>query len=155
MERKIYFLGLFETVKLIIEDNDDFEYEDKVANYKLVVKDKAMKVYRKGTNLDDYKEVNDILIDQYVIKQLSVDGSRWEGGWYEDKPFGFGSYYDDEGNRIYTGFMLEGKKIGFGTEYFADVYKVDYCGTFMNDQRNGWGISYDRNGKCRYHRYGI
>ena len=54
--------------------------------------------------------------------------------------------YDGEGNRIYSGFMFEGKKIGFGTEYFADNHKVDYCGNYMNDKRHGWGTTYDRNG---------
>ena len=46
--------------------------------------------------------------------------------------------------------MFEGKKIGFGTEYFADNHKVDYCGHFMNDKRHGWGVSYDRNGQKLY-----
>ena len=81
-----------------------------------------------------------------IVKQLSDDGSRWEGDWYNEKPFGFGSLFDGEGNRMYSGFMFEGKKIGFGTEYFADNHKVDYCGNFMNDKRHGWGITYDRNG---------
>ena len=46
--------------------------------------------------------------------------------------------------------MFEGKKIGFGTEYFADNHKVDYCGTFMNGLRHGWGTTYDRNGQKLY-----
>ena len=58
--------------------------------------------------------------------------------------------YDGEGNRIYVGFMFEGKKVGFGTEYFADTHTVDYCGNFVNDERHGRGISYDRNGNVLY-----
>ena len=81
---------------------------------------------------------------------ISDDGSRWEGDWYNQQPFGFGSVYDGEGNRIYSGFMFEGKKIGFGEEYFADNHKVDYCGNFINDKRHGWGVSYDRNGQKLY-----
>ena len=46
--------------------------------------------------------------------------------------------------------MFEGKKIGFGTEYFADTHTVDYCGHFMNDKRHGWGTTYDRNGNKLY-----
>ena len=81
-----------------------------------------------------------------IVKQLSDDGSRWEGDWYCEKPFGFGSYYDGEGNRMYKGFVFEGKKVGFGEEYFADTHTIDYCGNFMNDKRHGWGSTYDRNG---------
>ena len=84
--------------------------------------------------------------EKRVVKQLSEVGSRWEGDWYNQQPFGFGSLFDGEGNKIYSGFMFEGKKIGFGTEYFADNHKVDYCGNFMNDKRHGWGTTYDRNG---------
>ena len=73
---------------------------------------------------------------------LSEDGTRWEGDWFNGKPFGFGSVYDGEGNRIYSGFMFEGKKVGFGTEYFADNHKVDYCGNFVNDKRHGWNSVY-------------
>ena len=65
-------------------------------------------------------------------------------------PFGFGSYYDGEGNRMYSGFVCEGKKVGFGEEYFADTHTIDYCGNFMNDKRHGWGSTYDRNGNKLY-----
>ena len=46
--------------------------------------------------------------------------------------------------------MFKGKKIGFGTEFFSDNHKVDYCGNFMNDLRHGWGTTYDRNGQKLY-----
>ena len=46
--------------------------------------------------------------------------------------------------------MFEGKKIGFGTEFFSDNHQVDYCGHFINDKRHGWGITYDRNGNKLY-----
>ena len=86
-------------------------------------------------------------IERDVKKMLDEDGSRWEGDWYNEQPIGFGSVYDGEGNRMYSGFMFEGKKIGFGTEFFSDNHKVDYCGTFMNGLRHGWGTTYDRNGQ--------
>ena len=98
-----------------------------------------MKMVRKDER--DYKE-----IEKDAVKELKEDGSRWEGDWYTEKPFGFGSLFDGEGNRMYSGFMFEGKKIGFGEEYFADNHKVDYCGNYMNDLRHGWGTTYDRNG---------
>ena len=89
-------------------------------------------------------------VKKEVIKKINEDGSRWEGDWYNQQPFGFGSIYDGDGNRIYSGFMFDGKKIGFGTEYFSDNHKVDYCGNFINDKRHGWGTTYDRNGSKLY-----
>ena len=99
---------------------------------------------------NDVEEVGENEIERCITRLLNEDGSRWEGDWYNDKPFGFGSYFDGVGNRIYSGFMFDGKKIGFGTEYFADNHKVDYSGNFMNDKRHGWGTTYDRNGQKLY-----
>ena len=97
---------------------------------------------------------NEIIPDNLIAKgvklRLSEDGSRWEGDSLIEKPVGFGNIYDGEGNRIYTGYMVNGKKIGFGTEYFADSHTIDYSGTFMNDRRHGWGITYDKNGNVSY-----
>ena len=97
-------------------------------------------------NIDSHGE----LLRKNVIEQILEDGSRWEGDLYDNKPFGFGCYYDGEGRRVYSGFIFEGKKIGFGTEYFPDNFKVDYCGNFLNDKRHGWGTTYDRNGRKLY-----
>ena len=94
--------------------------------------------------------VNKNEVEKGVTIQLNDDGSRWEGDWYNQQPFGFGSLFDGEGNKIYNGFMFEGKKVIFGTEYFADNHKVDYCGNFVNDKRHGWGCTYDRNGNKLY-----
>ena len=95
----------------------------------------SMVVFKENdTNV--YSDIMDN-IEKKCTKQLNEDGSRWEGDWYNEQPFGFGSLYDSEGNRIYIGFMFEGKKVGFGTEYFADTHTVDYCGNFVNDVRHG------------------
>ena len=129
-KRNYYFLGLFVSEKLIIENDYTFTYEILLDNRKVVVKDKVMKLYKSGYFDTNYVEIDDNEINRDVTRQLNEDGSRWEGDWYNKQPFGFGSLYDGEGNRIYSGFMFEGKKIGFGTEYFADNHKVDYCGNF-------------------------
>ena len=135
--RNYYFLGLFENVRLFIENDGSFCYEEVLEKRKVVVKDKVMKLYKRDENGEDHVEISEKIIKKKIVKQLSDDGSRWEGDWYNGKPFGFGSYYDGEGNRMYRGFVFEGKKVGFGVEYFADTHTVDYCGNFMNDKRHG------------------
>ena len=65
----------------------------------------------------------DKYIDRDITIQLDEDGSRWEGNWYNERPFGFGSLFDGEGNRIYSEFMFDGKKVGFGIDLLDDVQK--------------------------------
>ena len=151
MENKQYALGLLKK-NLLINKCDtvvDYVVFSRKNKSKVIcnLRDKSTPLLRKLQDVDNFIEDE---IEKNVIKQISEDGSRWEGDWYNEKPFGFGSVYDGEGNRIYSGFMFEGKKIGFGEEYFADNHKVDYCGNFMNDKRHGWGVKYDRNGNVKY-----
>ena len=149
MERKMYFLGLSGNCKLSVEENRLFYYDDRGKNEKVLLEcnksDKSMKICTKKENDDEYVGIDENEVEKGAIKMLKEDGTRWEGDWYNEKPFGFGSLYDGEGNRIYSGFMFDGKKIGFGEEYFADNHQVDYCGNFVNDKRHGWGTTYDRN----------
>ena len=153
-ERKCYPIGLYEQLRLIV-DNDDMHYIYQAANtiqrnISMNISDKTLEV-KKWTNGKDIDEATgEYQIQIGVIKQIKEDGSRWEGDWYNKQPFGFGCVYDGEGNRMYCGFMFEGKKIGYGEEYFSDNHKVDYCGYFMNDLRHGWGTTYDRNGNKLY-----
>ena len=150
MEEKLYQLGLFEANKLHDDGSGVLCYEMKVKDDMILLEcntnENTMRMMKRKINEDHFEDITENEIEKGVRKKIHEDGSRWEGDWYTEKPFGFGNYYDGDGNRIYTGFVFDGKKVGFGTEYFADVYKVDYCGNFMNDQRHGWGITYDKNG---------
>ena len=154
MERKSYFLGFRGDEKLVVEKTDLFSYYSKGANSQILLEgnrnDNSMRLLRRVPGVDEFVGVEENEIEKNVKKILNEDGSRWEGDWYNEKPFGFGSLFDGEGNRMYSGFMLYGKKVGFGTEYFADNHIVDYCGNFMNDKRHGWGTTYDRNGQKLY-----
>ena len=133
MDGKKHCLGLFGRNALIC-DGEVIYYYYSAENEEMVLvceknKKKMMMKKRKGCS-DNYVDIDENEIEKSIVKQISDDGSRWEGDWYTEKPFGFGNLYDGEGNRMYSGFMFEGKKIGFGTEYFADNHKVDYCGNF-------------------------
>ena len=148
MDKKKYYIGMSGKTVLIC-DETEYTYYTTVGNEYIMLicneKDKSTKLLKKKDREGDNENINEELIEHGVVKQISEEGDRWEGDWYTEKPFGFGSLFDGEGNRIYSGFMFEGKKVGFGTEFFSDNHKVDYCGHFMNGLRHGWGTTYDRN----------
>ena len=154
MERKQYFFGLFNKYELVCEESDQFHFTSKGNNEQILVEgrksDYSMKLLKRKSSEENYVTIDENGIEKKVTRQINEDGSRWEGDWYDEKPFGFGSYYDGEGNRMYSGFVFEGKKVAYGLEYFADSHTVDYCGNFMDDKRHGWGTSYDRNGNKLY-----
>ena len=145
----MYSIGIFHNPQLIVESKCLFSYV--LVDGDVEIKIKCNIKTNSITYLKRKKYKNIIVqIRKNIIKQLNENGFRWEGDWCHEKPFGFGSVYDGDGNRVYTGFMFKGQKVGFGTEYFTDVYRVDYCGYFMNDKRHGWGTTYDRNGNVLY-----
>ena len=153
-EERYYKMGLFGGISLHDYGNGVLCYKIRLDNDEMMLEcnrdENTMRMLKRRNNESEFEEINQNEIEKDVKKMMSDDGSRWEGDWLTEKPFGFGSVYDGEGNRIYSGFMFEGKKSGFGTEYFADNHKVDYCGNFMNDLRHGWGTTYDRNGNVKY-----
>ena len=151
MERKYYCWGLIDKKELICEENDCFRYISEEDGEQTVLHGKtrgnSMDLERNG---EEFQNANDTKIERNVKRMLNEDGSRWEGDWYNGQPFGFGSYFDNDGKRIYTGFMFEGKKVVFGKEYFSNSTKVCYCGNFLNNLRHGFGTSYNENGKTLY-----
>ena len=154
MDRRSYFLSLFCNDKLVCEGDEKFYYITKVNDEFVMMEckrsDNSVTLLKRKTVVDDYAIVDENEIERSVKIAISNDGSRWEGDWYDEKPFGFGSIYDGEGNRIYSGFMFNGKKVVYGIEFFVDTHTVDYCGNFWNNQRHGRGSSYDRNGNKLY-----
>lgn len=78
------------------------------------------------------------------IIDLDHNGKRWEGSELAGLPFGFGRIFNSENGLLYRGYMFNGKKICFGTEFYEDGKTVEYIGNFMNDLRHGWGILYDK-----------
>ena len=156
MKQMICSIGLLGLSKLIHNEKEENQIvvteigdENEMLLY-CNIKERTMKIMVKNKNSEPLEEV----IEDEFKKGLKdvFEGNTWEGDWYKEKPFGFGSYYDGDGNRFYSGFVFEGKKVGFGTEYFADTHTVDYEGNFLNDKRHWKGISYDRNGKELYGR---
>ena len=150
MEYKKYTLGIFKKHKQIVEENGIIHYYTSWNNTDMLARmnknTNRMELFKIEKDAEDFSPLSDKEKDSNNIIKISEDGSRWEGDCYFGKPFGFGSFYDGQGNRIYTGFAFDGKKVGYGEEYFADSHSLDYCGYFLNNKRHGWGCSYDRNG---------
>ena len=84
------------------------------------------------------------------IIDLDTNGRRWEGGVNNGKPYGYGVIYDEEGRKVYEGFMINESKTGYGIEYYSDIYRVQYDGCYYNNNRFGKGTLYDRNGVIEY-----
>lgn len=82
------------------------------------------------------------------ILDLSDEGDRWEGMIFKGKPFGWGSLINSRNLFSYVGFMISGKRIGFGFDYFPDIENeiVEYEGNYCFDQRFGIGRIYDLQG---------
>ena len=81
---------------------------------------------------------------------LDVSGRRWEGSVKDGKPFGFGVLFDEEGRKEYEGFVMNGKKVCYGKEYYPGIERVEYNGCYYEGKRFGKGILYDRNGGIEY-----
>ncbi|KAK8824303.1 hypothetical protein WA556_003626 [Blastocystis sp. ATCC 50177/Nand II] len=90
------------------------------------------------------EEVNDIEHNQ--VLDLSDDGERWEGDVLQNKPYGWGVYYDSENRMVYEGFQIGKVNVCYGTQYYPDIQKVNYVGEWFEEKRWGRGTQYDRNG---------
>ena len=86
-------------------------------------------------------------IEHAKVLDLSDDGERWEGDVLDNQPYGWGVYYDSENRMVYEGFRLGDVNVCYGTQYYADIQKVEYKGGWCEGRRWGRGVQYDRNGK--------
>ena len=114
---------------VMIEMNDRKEIEE---GYLL---DKEKVLERKGKELSD---TNKETIDK-------ENGIRFDGRVFEGIPFGFGYLFDENGNKIYEGIMINWNRMGYGTSY-SDKGMMEYEGTWCNDLRCGYGKSFDNEG---------
>ena len=99
-----------------------------------------------------YWKVNHRLVISHENQciDLDVNGRRWEGGVKDGKPYGYGELFDEEGRKEYEGFMVDGKKVCYGKEYYSDLDRIKYDGCYYEGKRFGNGILYDRNGDVEY-----
>ena len=117
-------LGRTETVAVLVSVND---------NTLLGVNEKAVKE-----------------IEHDQVLNLNDNGERWEGDILQNEPFGWGVFYDGEGEKAYEGFRLGNMNMCYGIQYYADIQKIEYEGEWVGGKRWGRGIQYDRNGVVVY-----
>ena len=114
MEEKIYTVGLFGNPELVIKNDNTICYYHMINKSEFMLEcnltTKSAKLFKSSSKSKPFKEIKEKEIAKSVVKQLSNDGTRWEGDWFNEQPFGFGSVYDGDGNRMYVGFVFEGKK---------------------------------------------
>ena len=89
-------------------------------------------------------------IEHKQVLDLSDEGERWEGDVLHGQPYGWGVLYNKEGEKVYEGFRIGDVSVCYGTQYYADIQKVEYAGEWCEGKRWGRGIQYDRNGIVVY-----
>ena len=57
--------------------------------------------------------------------------------------------YYDNGNSLFEGEYLNGKRNGIGKEYYIKG-KIKYEGEYLNGEYNGKGIEYFQNGNIKF-----
>lgn len=113
-------------------------------------KDKTMYIKEKKGNKANWEDIDFRQFRKGTIIDPLKRGPRWEGDTINQKPFGFGSYYNEKGKLIYIGFMYNDMKVCFGNLIYPASGIVEYSGTFYKNHRYGYGVSYSRKNKVTY-----
>ena len=103
---------------------------------------------KKMAMYENNKRMDPVCANEVI--DLDANGRRWEGGVRNEKPFGYGVLYDEEGRKEYEGIMVDGVKVCYGKEYYSDIEKVRYEGCYYEGKHFGKGVLYDRNGMVEY-----
>lgn len=112
-------------------------------------KENTMKVKEKNNNEGEFHEINtNNLVNGGEI--YFDDRSRWEGSTNNGLPYGFGCMYNSENKLIYQGFMYEGMKVCFGTEFYVESGTVQYSGEFYDNMKFGYGEQFRVNSKPEF-----
>ena len=110
----------------------------------LARKDSLLGVY----TVEENTVKSELCLDNCAVGVLDLDpqGRRWEGFILNDRPCGYGEYYDSEGRLVYQGIMVGETYMCYGICYFADIGKISYEGMLNNGKRCGIGYQLDRDG---------
>ena len=112
--------------------------------------DKTMYVKEKKGNKANWENIDYHTFRKATIADPLKKGPRWEGDTIDQKPFGYGSYYNERGKLIYIGFMFNDMKVCFGHMIYPASGIIEYSGTFYKNHRYGYGVSYSRKNVMTY-----
>ena len=111
------------------------------------IDEKWMTVQVRKTTEEDVMEVDLSELKKGVVVDLDDRGTRWEGDCLNGCPFGYGCIYNENNELVYTGFIFEGTKVCYGSDFYGDVGIVEYIGGYYNNKRYGYGKLYDKKSK--------
>jgi len=74
----------------------------------------------------------------------------YTGDWNGNKQEGYGTSYRNDGTKRYEGDWINDQFYGFGSLYYEDGITIQYEGNYINSSRNGFGTEYYSNGKKKY-----
>ena len=112
--------------------------------------EKSMMVNEKRENDKEWNEINMDGYKQGIVIDLSDKGDRWEGDSLNNSPFGYGCIYNSENQLVYKGFIYEGMKVCFGSEFYEDAGIIEYEGEYYKNMRYGYGRLYDKKNELIY-----
>ena len=112
--------------------------------------EKCMKVMEKREKIEEWNEINMDGLRQGIVIDLSEKGDRWEGDSINNSPFGYGCIYNSENQLVYKGFIFEGMKVCFGSEFYEDAGIIEYEGEYYKNMRYGYGKLYDKKNELIY-----
>ena len=108
------------------------------------IEEKEMNVIEKKKNDEEWKELDSNQIQHGVVIDLNDLGDRWEGSCVNGSTYGFGCLYNSDNRKIYSGFMYDGMKVCYGSEFYGDCGAVEYIGGFFQNCRHGYGKLYSK-----------
>lgn len=95
------------------------------------------------------REVNLSFLKRKGIIHFAEENKTWKGQILGGKAFGYGRMY--RGDLLeYEGWMINGKKRIYGTEYWEGSKKKRYTGCYFNHLMHGYGTLYNKRGAKRF-----
>ncbi len=112
--------------------------------------ERTITVSEKRLHNEEWNEMYQNHLPIIVNMRINEENYRWEGDSLDDKPFGYGCIYNPRNQLVYKGFMFEGKKVCFGTDFYGESGTVKYEGGFYDNLRHGQGRYYNNENQLVY-----
>ena len=135
------------SVKGKLYSHSDIILNDLIRVIECNIDEKWMTVKVRNTTEENVIEVDLSELKKGVVVDLDERGTRWEGDYLNGCPFGYGCIFNENNELVYTGFIFEGMKVCYGSDFYGDIGIVEYVGGYYNNKRFGYGKLYDKKNK--------